>query len=873
MHTAPKRRCRHKLYLVCCIGLTLSGSISAQPFFTKSTDQIDAPLMPSNSSSFGDYDNDGWPDLFLAENGDYRVALLHNEGNGTFTDRRPNLGSHIVRKLKGGGSIFGDYDNDGDLDLYVTVGSFLGTEPDLDILLRNDQGTFTNVTRQAGLTDSLSTDNAIWLDYNRDGHLDLYMGHRRSEPVENTLFRNNGDGTFTDATAEAGLDVEISVGFGYGSNGGMAAGDFNNDGWPDLYLGVFFQPNRLFLNDQQGKFVDATTDEIGDDGLAFSVAVGDIDNDMHLDLFQAASQNDNFRSSMFLNLGEAQLLDVTEGIGLAAVTGRNTISTVGLGDIDNDGDLDLLLGGETFFLFLNNGDGTFVDHTAQSGIEEGNLTASFGDYNLDGFLDVIFGANAASDKFGGLYLNNGNDNHYLRVELVGTQSNRNGIGARLIASAGELSQMRDMLGGQGRYQDELVAHFGLGQHTQADRLEIRWPSGQVDVLTNIAADQKIRVFEGRQDYHPVRPTTWEHALPDTVVAGQQLSFQAVVRPALFEPEARITRAMADLRSMGGTQIELTDRQDGTYQLNTAFEVDAPSAQNVLSILIEQETSLGLRWTRLSKNILVFPNKDLAIVDKQLAPGWRIVGTHGAEETDLTQTDLVYQGATAAAIQAKQEQASRLWQWNLIADIPVDTLVYKALHFAFHPGEAQTGFVKRFDLGINNIPRPIDLVAEGLVDLELRDWQIVEIPLAAFPEAFTKSSLIETIQIFGSLEGTFYLDDIRLVATPSPAITAVLEEHTSSLPTSFALWQNYPNPFNSGTVIRFALPQSQEVELAVFNLAGQKVATLLQGMRPTGNYTINWDGRDNNERALASGMYLYRLRAGQHQETRKLLLLR
>ena len=174
---------------------------------------------------------------------------------------------------------------------------------------------------------------------------------------------------------------------------------------------------------------------------------------------------------------------------------------------------------------------------------------------------------------------------------------------------------------------------------------------------------------------------------------------------------------------------------------------------------------------------------------------------------------------------------------------------------------------------NQAQAPLILVLpdrqENIVDLGRREWQQIEIPLGAL----SLDEPIEEICFRGDLEGTFYLDDVRLVAVQVPAITAVLEERSSPLPSSFTLQQNYPNPFNSATVIRFALPRSDQVDLAVFNLVGQKVATLVQGARPAGNYVVDWNGRDDGERELASGVYLYCLQAGGREETRKLLLLR
>jgi hypothetical protein len=281
-----------------------------------------------------------------------------------------------------------------------------------------------------------------------------YFDPDQDDPqTRNKLYHNSGDGTFEDVTEQVGLSIQFHPLSG-GSNGGFVASDFNNDGWPDLYVGVFDAPNHLFLNDGQGRFQDLSTDDIADPGQAHNVMSGDIDNDGDLDIFQTAGGGGNvYRSIALLNLGDGQFLDVLEGIGLSSLASVN-LTGAGLADIDNDGDLDLLTV-KPHFLFLNNGDGTFIDQTPQSGIEKKmSIAGSFGDYDADGFLDFV-----AAATFHTLYRNNGNANHWLRIDLVGVESNRSGIGARLVASAGDLQQIREISGGSGYEQDERIAQF------------------------------------------------------------------------------------------------------------------------------------------------------------------------------------------------------------------------------------------------------------------------------------------------------------------------------------------------------------------------------------------------------------------------------
>ncbi|MEW6756398.1 MAG: FG-GAP-like repeat-containing protein, partial [Candidatus Latescibacterota bacterium] len=854
--------------------LALGGAAAGQPLFEDVTDAVfvGTPFV-CRSVAWGDYDNDGWQDLFLAENmrpGE-RVALWGQE-QGRFYDRSTALTPRSFPVRRGRGSVWGDYDRDGDLDVFVTSGTCgggCGGVAALNHLLRNDRGQFTEVTEEAGLTDVLPTDDALWLDYDRDGFLDLYTGNldaRFNDEgtettdegawVRNKLYRNRGGGAFEDVTAQVGLDVQLNW-FTGGSNGGMAAADLNDDGWPDLYVGVYGDRNRLFLSDGEGGFRDATTEEIGDPGTAFDVTVGDVDGDGDLDLFQAAgggSIEQTFRSLLLANLGGGQLVDATESAGLGGALGQVELWDARFGDLDNDGDLDLLTG-LPHHLYLNDGGGFFTEATDRSGITDDPGFLILGDYDRDGFLDACFGLEGAG--FGALYRNRGNGNHWLEVELAGVASDRNGIGARVTATAGPLRQVREILGGLGLGQDEMVAHFGLAGRTQVDELEIRWPSGQVDVFTGVAADQRIRVVEGQPGYWPAQPAVAEGT--DTLVVGSPADLSLRVEPARFDAEARITSVVADLSGLGGAAAAaLSVQEDGSYVLHAALPAQPINALEAISVLVDQQTRRGPRWSRLTRSVVVLPAEDAVLYDEGPAAGWQVGQGSRMEALDPGATERSFTGSQAMALRGRAGG----WSAALQASSAVGTVGYAVLHLAFHPGDAVLpGRRPSFMVRVAPVAAdyPVDLLGAGYVDFARPEWQEVELSLAQLG----RPDSLRSVTFAGNATGTFYLDDIRLVAARSSRpVTAVLEaDVAASVPRTFSLQPNYPNPFNGSTVIRFGLPAPGPVELAVYNLAGQKVAALVRGERPAGTHAVTWDGRDGEGRPLATGVYLCELWAG------------
>ncbi|KPJ65533.1 hypothetical protein AMJ44_10005 [candidate division WOR-1 bacterium DG_54_3] len=428
----------------------------------------------SSGVAWGDYDGDGDLDVYLTHGG-YPNELFRNEGRGVFVDATSGpLGDSDF----GLGVAWGDYDNDGDLDLYL-ANCFTANK-----LFRNEGGgSFIDAT-SGPLGDAACGTGVAWGDFDNDGDLDIYLVNDGSA---NKLFRNDGGGAFVDATGGPLGDP--------GNGTAVACGDYDNDNDLDIYIVNVGNANKLLRNEGNLVFVDATAGPLGDALNGRGVDWGDYDNDGDLDLYFANAYAGN---KLLRNDGGGSFVDVTSG---PLADGGNA-KGVAWGDYDNDGDLDLFLAkGDGAILgpnrlLRNDGGGSFVDATSGALSDSGMWSGSaLGDMDNDGDLDLYVGNLSGPNK---LFLNQiGSTKHWLHVNLVGTVSNKSAIGARVRVVSGGLSQIREISGGSGYLsQNSLTAEFGLGSATQADTVEVRWPSGQADTMTAVSVDIMLQIYEG-----------------------------------------------------------------------------------------------------------------------------------------------------------------------------------------------------------------------------------------------------------------------------------------------------------------------------------------------------------------------------------------
>jgi hypothetical protein len=490
-----------------------------------------------------DYNNDGFLDIYFPNGAQlpafdkskpvFANRLYRNNGDLTFTDVTEAAG--VRGEAYAMGVATADYDNDGDVDLYVAG-------VDRNQLFRNNgDGTFTDVTRQAGVTGKHPTLGKLWaitagwLDYNRDGRLDLFVSNYLAWSVganppcrsrglraychpntfkgtPNMLYRNNGDGTFKDVSEESGIGKYVGKGMG------IAVGDYDNDGWPDIFVSNDTFPNFLFHNNRDGIFSEdalfqgVAYIESGRTVAGMGADFKDIDNDGRLDLFQTAMFGDTF--PLYRNAG-TQFLDHTSASGLSALTPRLTAYGLGVFDFDNDGWKDLFTANGAILdnsmevdnlpfylpnsLYRNLGKGRFQDVSRQAGADFvkplPHRGAAFGDLDNDGLVDaVVVSLNSPTQ----LFINRTrNGNHWIAFCLVGTKSNRDGLGARItIRGPGNAIQVNECSTtlGYNSASDKRV-HFGLGNRTKLERVEIRWPSGTLQILKDVAVDQFLTVRE------------------------------------------------------------------------------------------------------------------------------------------------------------------------------------------------------------------------------------------------------------------------------------------------------------------------------------------------------------------------------------------
>jgi tetratricopeptide (TPR) repeat protein len=474
----------------------------------------------AGGSIMEDFDNDGWFDIVLSVvDACEPMSFYHNNGDGTFSDRTKQAG--LLGQLGGINTNQTDYNNDGALDIFVMRGGW--EFPMRNSLLRNNgDGTFTDVTAEAGLAlPAYPTPTAAWADYDNDGFVDLFIGN---ENGPGQLFRNKGDGTFVDVAAAAGVQ---KVAF----TKGAVWGDYDNDGFPDLYVSNYGQPNFLYHNNRDGTFTDVAK-ALGVEKPIFSFPTWffDYDNDGCLDLFvssyvqsvaEVAAEYLKYpvhaeTMKLYRNNCRGGFEDVTRQVGLDRVSmamGSN------FGDIDNDGFLDFYLGtGSPSYgalvpnlLFRNQDGKRFVDVTVQSGtghLQKGHGIA-FGDYDGDGDQDIFLhvGGAVPGDTYNNvLFRNPGNGAHWLRVKLVGRKTNRAAIGARIKAVIVEPNQRpravhRVVTSGGSFGASSFQQNIGMGRADRVKTLEIWWPtSGIRQTFRDIVANQAIEIVETQNSY-------------------------------------------------------------------------------------------------------------------------------------------------------------------------------------------------------------------------------------------------------------------------------------------------------------------------------------------------------------------------------------
>jgi hypothetical protein len=493
--------------------------------------------------AFFDYDNDGWIDIFLLSGtrleGDPPEAtnrLYRNNRDGTFTDVTERAGLKAVGWASG--VCVGDYNNDGFEDIFCT---YFGQNR---LYRNNGDGTFTDVTKDAGLSNTESRWGAgcSFLDYNRDGNLDLFVSNYiqfsfehapvpgenvncnwKGVPVEcgprglptgrHSLYRNNGDGTFTEVSKEAGISNSTEC---YGMT--VVCADLDEDGWPDIYVACDSTPSLLFMNNRDGTFREEGVLRgvaLSDDGLeqaGMGVGVGDYDLDGHLDLFKTHFADDT--NGLFHNDGKGNFDDVTRASRIGVET-RYICWGAGIVDLDNDGYPDIFMVTGNVYpeverkvpqypnktpraVFRNLGDRTFEELVQQAGpgvaAAHSSRGCAFGDFDNDGDVDILI---LNLNEPPSLLRNDLKKKHYwLKVKLEGAKSNRSAIGARVLVRYGEKVQAQAVLSQSSFYSyNDPRLHFGLGPIRTAD-IEIFWPNGLHEQYKKVVANQLVTIREG-----------------------------------------------------------------------------------------------------------------------------------------------------------------------------------------------------------------------------------------------------------------------------------------------------------------------------------------------------------------------------------------
>ena len=851
-----------------------------------------------HGSGFFDYNSDGYDDIFIVHNvsvspqGPKPHVLLKNLGDGTFVDVAGEAGVEGYN-TSAQGLAAGDYNNDGYTDIAIGMGHWYTA-----LYKNNGDGTFSDVSSSAKVTVPNRGRTLAFVDYDNDGYLDLFVfGDNDGSPdiYSLSVYKNKGDGTFAITSKQAGLGYERSSDDIYG----FAFADVDNDGDMDFFVPNYTNSSKFFLNNGNGTFTESTTSGLPRTNKLMGAIFLDYNNDGWFDLFVRRAWKTFL---LFRNNHDGTFTDVTNSAGVGVILDDKIPFGGGLstGDFDNDGFIDILAihrSGRNFKLFHNNGDGTFTEIASSANLTENsdwNWSAPIADYDHDGYLDIYLARNGdtksdgTTDYYATLFRNAGGTNNWLHVKLEGVQSNRSAIGARLVAYVNGKLQMRQILGGGGYKTDSFPAEFGLAHATEVDSLIIYWPSGIIQKVFKIMANQRITVVEqgGSFYYGPfslsgqIRYYNNNVRVPKVQLnmSGDEVRNSTVNDSGAYafsdikgEEAITVTPVKSGGEDIGSGTLSAYDAaltaryavglQELTEDQKKAADVDESGTVYIVDAASIARAAVGLsgiagshvgewrfvpasrEYPRMSDN---YENADFtAIVLGDVSGNWSMpTGMSKAYSASVLPVDsMIVDPMDTVYIPLVLEKGIDL----LSSDVWLryDANVLKFL------GATTTSFSHKFNLIYNDSKAGfLKIALYGTNPLQGTDIFLI-----------IKFQVISNVDQKTTISWDRYQLNDCLYEKPDVRVDIVTSCEKGPTPLDFHLEDNFPNPFNSGTTISYQLAAPSRVSLVIYDIMGRRIRTLINNIQSQGKYQVKWDGKADNGKDVPSGIYVCRLTAG------------